>query len=942
MLTIVPSKLGADRRIDRAIASTPDPGSGIRSRASWSHDVMTLRELVSSALTSHPSPRPVLSNSAQTVLVDVLVDRLEPEVRSLLGPGLSRTGTTAAIARVLAHVRQAGLTALDLARASGGRRRLRVLAAIIDSYERSLTAHHVWDDADRVVEATRLIEDGTWRPHGGEQLVIDGLYDATRIQSRLLRTLALGADTTLVRIPFDPEIESLTAYAFPYIKMWEGIEDPASAIDLAFFDRADQSSPTIEVFSSHDAVSEARDVAGWVRRHIDDGTKPGDIVIVAAGGSRTAALLLRELERLGVPGHAHRTTPLSDTPLHGALMAPFQLMEAGFDRVTIESWVSTPLTSFDPDLLRLPLRSAPPSATEPGPWKRALAGVSGPSAAALNSALDRIHTLSSREHAPADFWDRYESILDTAGSLDASDDLAETWDDVSDEMRLGLETLDHWSSPPVGWRTHRRRLVEALAGRRSSVGDRGHGVAILTPYDARGVEAACCAVVGVAEGAYARPDPLRVLLGDGEREHLNAELGRSLFRLAADEMREPTLLLLDRIRATASHALLTYARQDEEGNPQLPSHALDAVVGALGIEVASERASDRTTWRIREPREIVRCQEIERARADYFARPVSSRRGSGDRFSGDVAEALVELLEGEEVRSLMTRWSASRLETLRQCPHKYFMRYVLGVALPESQPIEAEATTLGSLAHEALRALYEADPDHDPEAARIAAAVAEAAAATPPSERGDPDVWPILMHRVERDLVRYASHLATATKSPGRPVAFELSFGDEELEAIPIEARHLTARLTGRVDRIDRDPETGSLHVVDYKYSLRSTDLKKAVDPGTCGTTRFQLWVYMLGALEWARDRGFPTPPSVTAAIHSVRAPAVFGDLVAPPRPVMEAAISEAIGEALDGRFDPSPSDAKACRYCDFKTSCRIASGIAPAPEEEFVEGEDT
>lgn len=138
--------------------------------------------------------------------------------------------------------------------------------------------------------------------------------------------------------------------------------------------------------------------------------------------------------------------------------------------------------------------------------------------------------------------------------------------------------------------------------------------------------------------------------------------------------------------------------------------------------------------------------------------------------------------------------------------------------------------------------------------------------------------------------------------------------------------------LRGTIDRLDRHTGRDELHVIDYKYAFKRKDYDEAVDSERCGTERFQLHAYFLGALAWAETEA-ASPDSVTGAIHCLRTPAVLGPLVMPDSASIRAGIARAIESAAEASFDPTPRNPKSCRYCDFRRGCRIAT-VAGSPLE--------
>jgi len=935
MLTVVPSRRAANQRIDRRLAER-EPFSGFESRSAWTHGTTTLRELTARAYRDHPRPGRLLQPPAPRFLLAQILEQLEPEVRSLFGPGIGLSGTARAVEAATAEIRQAGLSALDLARAGGGSRRLKALACVVDAYERQLATHDWWDEADVLVAAADRIRSGEWTPRELDRLEVSGLYDVTRLQGRLLIELARRAAQTTITVPFDPYHERLCAYAFPYIKMWEGVVDPGLAIDIEYLDGDDHGSAQPVVYRAVDPADEAAWVAERVRQRAEAGCPLEEISVVVGGGGRTYSLLARELDRVGVSHHARRAARLAETPLLGATLMVFRLLEEGFKREHLQAWVSTALTSrLDTSLLGAPLGTGPPASDSPTIWKRALAGIQSPSAAAFNTAVDRLHELATREHSPAAFWRRYEHILDVVGLSDT--DAIPTrdrdrWEQTIDQVRQSLTMLGRWNAPAVGWRTHRRHLLESLSGRWLPIGTPSRGVAVLTPFDARGLVFRHTAVMGLGEGAYARQRPATAVLGDSERQSLNERIGEHVFRTAADEAREAMLLLLERIRATFGDVMLSYAGQDDDGNLQLPAYALSAIEDDLELAPATTSESHSAiAWRrVRSTDLIIRSQELESQRAIYFSRAADGRRGEGGAFDGQLSPTTRTKLAAELSDGRLTHWSASRLESWRQCPHQFFMRHLLRLYEPDEQPLEAEPTALGTVAHEALRRLYHETPAlQKPSRHSIAAAVAAAGASLPARERGDPAIWGVLSEQVTAVLTRYFAFLEDKGRPGDRiPVAFELSFGrsDDELPPVLVATSTQTVELSGRLDRLDRDPASGSLHVVDYKYSLPRAHHRRAVDPAECGVNQFQLYVYYLGALAWAEANQVSEPPNVTGTIHCLRGPKALDEVAAPNPNKIREMIGVTIDAAVNGSYDPSPADPTLCKWCDFRRACRIAT----------------
>jgi ATP-dependent helicase/nuclease subunit B len=177
--------------------------------------------------------------------------------------------------------------------------------------------------------------------------------------------------------------------------------------------------------------------------------------------------------------------------------------------------------------------------------------------------------------------------------------------------------------------------------------------------------------------------------------------------------------------------------------------------------------------------------------------------------------------------------SASGIENLARCPYSYFLRYVLGIKLPDEIAINKarwlDAMQRGSLLHDVfcvfMRRLRDRGEEVKPEKHRAEIqAVAENIAAQyreenpPPSEpvfdREKKEIFETLDIFLKAEVRR---------EEKVEPILFEVKFGLEGEEGdgisdnVSIDVRPgVSFRLRGRIDRVDRTGK-GSLRVIDYK-----------------------------------------------------------------------------------------------------------------------------
>lgn len=281
--------------------------------------------------------------------------------------------------------------------------------------------------------------------------------------------------------------------------------------------------------------------------------------------------------------------------------------------------------------------------------------------------------------------------------------------------------------------------------------------------------------------------------------------------------------------------------------------------------------------------------------------------------------------------------SASRLETLAQCPFRYFLKHVLRIEPPKELERDTtewlDAMTAGSLLHEVFRVFFEriTAAGEKPEVARHAALLADIAAeqvaawrekVPPPSE---------LAFGQRRDdiLVACRTFLALEEEHCREmiPRFFEIPFGLPRAEArasiasrepVPIATAAGEAfALRGSIDRVDEAPD-GSFHVWDYKTGGTWRHKEKR---GIHGGRQIQHALYAM-ALEVLLSRaGIAAPVSRSGYFFPGRKGE--GQRMAMVLDLKQT--RDVLRRLLDllraGTF-PHAVDRDDCRYCDYEAVC--------------------
>lgn len=472
-------------------------------------------------------------------------------------------------------------------------------------------------------------------------------------------------------------------------------------------------------------------------------------------------------------------------------------------------------------------------------------------------------------------------------------------------------------------------------------------------------------IVGLDAGRFPGVASTDALLGDGDRRRLSRGEEIPALPTTADRIEERRYAFaaaLARLRGTVT---LSYAAWNAaEGRSVAPSAELlqayrlmtgdatadyDAMQKALAPHAsavprgAQLDASD--TWLAALDRDGILRRG---AAAVAEAYPALSRG-----MRADVRRALDEpnpfhgVLEPRpsfDPRSRDAAVSASQLQTLGSCPHRYLLRYVLGVRAPDDPEATPgrwlDARQRGSALHEVFeRTLREAraagvpaDPRAPSEAdggrlREMAVGVLHDVLARLREEQPPPGpaVFDAERRALEADVRAFVSMVLDDQREW---LALEAAFGDDEPVRIDLPGGAL--RIRGKIDRIDRLPD-GSLAVVDYKTG-KTFPFRR--ETGVYfGGRRLQHAFYAAGAESLHEGRVARVEyhfPGVRG--ENERAVYARDDIAGSAR-----LIEHLLMLARRGWFVPTENSDEDCRFCDFANVCRVRAGgerVASPPAE--------
>ncbi|HQI83411.1 MAG TPA: PD-(D/E)XK nuclease family protein [Anaerolineae bacterium] len=458
----------------------------------------------------------------------------------------------------------------------------------------------------------------------------------------------------------------------------------------------------------------------------------------------------------------------------------------------------------------------------------------------------------------------------------------------------------------------------------------------------RGVPFHTVAVLGLAEGEFPAALAEDPFLRDADRQRLRDDFGLALSPSPDSSEAEYFYEAIARPRAAL---LLTRPRIADNGAPwqaspywdevrrrvavtplHLTSHSYPAPDEAASWEellLGLSTQGDTPFWQALARRQPIYHTALERATRVLAQRLGANATGFFDGDLTPVSDIFTQRFNPARA------WSASRLESCRECPFRFFVGSVLALE-PRARPVEGlDAAQLGSLYHHIFEQLYQAVAD--PTALeQLLAALPDVAApildAAPIEQQFRPTAWWARTRDEIIENVRRSLTALDALRGDFVPFAYEATFGlDDNHPPLVIRDGADSFRLRGLIDRVDRAPD-GRVRIIDYKTGGASAFTTTNVKKGK----KLQLPLYALAAQE-ALDLGNVSDgfywhiqaaeaSSFTLAKFADKETGLFG-----PAGAMHTAVThawEAVRSARQGHFVPTPPDNGCPAYCPAASFC--------------------
>jgi ATP-dependent helicase/DNAse subunit B len=663
-----------------------------------------------------------------------------------------------------------------------------------------------------------------------------------------------------------------------------------------------------------------------VLRAIEDGTPPGDVVVVVRDPERLASLIEEVFGAYEIPFSLERTQPLGYSALGRGVTCLLRCAAGEGTADDLVAYLRTPghlrapqlADELEAEVRRAGVRDAEAARAlwEERRWPleeidrlRSAAG----EPEILGELDGRLTRLFAGPHA------RRAPVLAGRAREEAA---------VLRTARAALADLSALAAAGVAPPLEPAALADLLAEAPVPVGEppAPGRVRVAPPEAIRARRFAVVVVLGLREGEFPRRPAPEPFLSDALRREINTVGGLSL-PVREDELDRERLLFYACVSRAERRLVVSSRVTDEEGAPQAESPFVDDLRELFAPGELDESAVRRTladlVW---SPSEAPTPRERELARIARGPRQLPTAP------SGLHAEALLAQLA--EHRDL----SVGELETFAGCGVRWLVERLVRPAALEPDP---EPLVRGRLAHEVLRAALERLRERTGSArvtpetlADAEALVAEALDELGAEHRISPNAARLraARSRLERDLRR---HLRREAAAGGRyePRHLELAFGltssggddgpaapegpaEEDLPALELEPDGV--RLRGRIDRVDTHGERALVR--DYKGGARVAGVDAWADEDD-----LQLALYMLAVRELV---GLEPAGGLYVSLAGR----------GPTRGVVDAGEAEAVGACVSRRDLRDGAEVEAvlaaARARAGELADRLRAGdVAPCPE---------
>jgi hypothetical protein len=584
------------------------------------------------------------------------------------------------------------------------------------------------DGRDTLVDcAVAVAEDpqGLARLLGGRREIrLLGLADLRNGWRVLLRALAAS-----------PVLDRIAIYAAQPLDLEDALHAAVTSLPAG-----DAGQPVrAGLISAADSAREADEVARRVRALAARGVPLPRIAVVARQARPYQDLMIRALERVGVPATARRRVAYREIPILRSLFALLDAAAERWSRHGLVELAEQPYLANELDSALLNYAGYRARITGLAAWGTALADLERearrreeavedederrrpmPSRARIERARRRFAAFAAlaeglegerpltawlewlRDFLDRDPWKLRDAIYDVPGHRYevARIDLRGLRD-LDASVREWLEAVRRWGGgeEPLAVGAFRARLAEVLSGDAVLWTATQRGVRVLEAHAAAYRSFDHVFLVGLSADRFPVRPPASPILDAPDREALIAA-GLPLETHAAWNARERELFRV-LVAASREPVTVSYPRLDASGWEAVRSALVDTLAAQLPLDEEHAPADRVVTAGV----PLFAVPEL-RGEAERVARMELARRaGVPSPYNGRIEDPALRawlLVEFGDARV----WSPTQLEAYAKCPWAYFSGRLLRIEKREEPDEELDPVTKGVVLHDALARFF--------------------------------------------------------------------------------------------------------------------------------------------------------------------------------------------------------------------------------------------
>ena len=721
-------------------------------------------------------------------------------------------------------------------------------------------------------------------------------------------------------------------------------------------------SPKPFLLEAHSQSDEAREALRWIKQlHVRGQVPLGGCAIYTANMEMYQPLLRSAAEEFGIKVHFSQADPLSESPAVLALLSLLRLPLENYPTRSLLNTLRSPYFDFglEPkDLEDLenasqqaiivsgkeqwdeawPMlqRSQKNTEEHPDEERRRKNRLAGIDLAALQAQLESFWLLFSQIETSRSQTEWVGWLEDTINGLGfyeriSSERDREACDSLGEALRALLLSESVVGTKIVDYAQFLADLQGTLVGTRVDEPreSRRKAVFIGKMVEARGARYEAVVLLGLSEVLFPiveNPDPF---LDENLRKDLGLEprLGR-----------HQASTFYQAFTRANKHLLLTRPYLTEEGETWQASVYWESTrklftenavtkVNPSKPRPQSEAASSQELlfWAVQQQK-LQYSQDIELKNRwqglQKTHRILDARRA---KLAQGIFEGNLSTFSNQFILKFSSdyTWSASRLETYKACPFRFFIDAMLKLEPKESPELGLDVAQRGSIYHRILELVYKRAGEQGVSPMEILDEVAAEVFAKAPMID---EFRPSALWEVEKAELLEKLHITLEAleleRGQWKPLGFEQKFGIGSAPPLKFEVDGTIVQIRGLIDRLDISPY-GQLRVIDYKSSsmhFSKTDLLNG--------SRLQLPIYALAAqdalgLGDVRDGFYWSINDAKAS--SIKLSSFKYEEIEGPDAAYQVArehIQEILEGTRAGKFEPKAPKGGCPDYCPVKSWC--------------------